>query len=179
MGKALGAGGGLAGPNPALQPRPDPGPAHTELSVRGGAAIAVGPLPWGRAGRPRDSGSSSWRAGLYPHAALLPPNPSPLRASALLTFGLRAAACCTCSVTARSAGPSPSPAAMPALHIPGRRRADFRHTHTALRPHPAANRDARSHPETNGCEGRESWGAMLGRSAAPYWEGRGLHGGER
>uniref|UniRef100_A0A8C5IJ64 Uncharacterized protein n=1 Tax=Junco hyemalis TaxID=40217 RepID=A0A8C5IJ64_JUNHY len=35
-----------------------------------------------------------------------------------LTCGRRAAACCTCSVTARSAGPSPSPAAMPALHIP-------------------------------------------------------------
>uniref|UniRef100_A0A8C3JQ45 Uncharacterized protein n=1 Tax=Calidris pygmaea TaxID=425635 RepID=A0A8C3JQ45_9CHAR len=53
------------------------------------------------------------------------------------TPGLLAAACCTCSMTARSAGPNPSPAAMPALHIPGRpRRLHFRLQNTHSPPPP-------------------------------------------
>uniref|UniRef100_A0A8B9P1F9 Uncharacterized protein n=1 Tax=Apteryx owenii TaxID=8824 RepID=A0A8B9P1F9_APTOW len=66
-------------------------------------------------------------------------DPPPLREGACLpraaplTCGLRAAACCTRSVTARSAGPSPCPAAMPALHIPRQAPAAFRHTRAPLR----------------------------------------------
>uniref|UniRef100_A0A8U7NBF0 Uncharacterized protein n=1 Tax=Corvus moneduloides TaxID=1196302 RepID=A0A8U7NBF0_CORMO len=92
-----------------------------------------------------------------------PPRVAP---RALLTCGRRAAACCTCSVTARSAGPSPSPAAMPALHIPARPRPLPPHTRPAPAPPPI--RSLRRPPPANGRGG----GAILGRSPAP-WRPRG------
>uniref|UniRef100_A0A8C3RGT9 Uncharacterized protein n=1 Tax=Cyanoderma ruficeps TaxID=181631 RepID=A0A8C3RGT9_9PASS len=94
------------------------------------------------------------RRGSDPH----PPGPAglPVAPRAPLTCGRRAAACCTCSVTARSAGPSPSPAAMPALHIPAR--PPPLPPHTRSPPLLSANRIAPS-----GAAGGGS-GAMLGRS---------------
>uniref|UniRef100_A0A8C6ZKE2 Uncharacterized protein n=1 Tax=Nothoprocta perdicaria TaxID=30464 RepID=A0A8C6ZKE2_NOTPE len=72
------------------------------------------PPPW-------REGSCSRRDGSKPRSpAPSLPGPCPPRLATPLTCGLRPTACCTRSVTARSAGPSPSLAAMPTLHIPGR-----------------------------------------------------------
>lgn len=103
------------------------------------------------------------RAGLPRFGGASPPKPRPL------TCGLRAAACCTRSVTARSAGPSPSPAAMPALHIPGRLPPP-----SATPPLPAP----RAQPIT--AQRRGSWpmAAGGGRPGAAAMLGRsGRHGG--
>lgn len=174
---------------PTLSPRP-PAPltGRQGLGTRrrdtgvpsppGGAPVRPRGVPWrsrprlhGNRGLPRRCGPVSMateasppcRAGLPRFGGASPPKPRPL------TCGLRAAACCTRSVTARSAGPSPSPAAMPALHIPGRLPPPSATPPLpAPRAQPITAQRRGSWPMAAG-GGRPAGAAMLGRS--------GRHGG--
>uniref|UniRef100_A0A8C6J7G9 Uncharacterized protein n=1 Tax=Melopsittacus undulatus TaxID=13146 RepID=A0A8C6J7G9_MELUD len=62
--------------------------------------------------QPRLHGREPLHRACRPTERAPPVGPRPVPAVPVLTCGLRAAACCTRSITARRAGPSPSPAAM-------------------------------------------------------------------